>query len=141
MGYSMDTNKRRTGIPIITGALIVAVALLATSTVYFAYFARPGNQPATTSALYSKAYSIPYVGNVIPASSGSSAQTGDPSSTSNTITVGGAGGVSYIPNEALVSVAVVSTGTTAGGTTSSNAVTTANVITAIQIKCENIAVR
>jgi len=131
MGHSMDTNKRRTGIPIITGALIVAIVLLATSTVYFAYFARPGNQLATTSAVYSKAYSIPYVGNVIPASSGSSAQTGDPSSTSNTITVGGAGGVSYIPNEALVSVSVVSTGTTAGGTTSSNAVTTASVIKAL----------
>ena len=128
----MDTNKRTTGIPIAMAALIVAVALLAMSTFYFAYFARPDNQLAsTTPTVYSKVYSIPYVGNVVPASSGSSAQAGDPSSTSNSITVGGAGAVSYIPNEALVSVSVVTTGTTAGGATSSNAVTTASVIKAL----------
>jgi uncharacterized protein len=128
----MDRNRRTSGIPIEMAALVVAVALLATSTIYFAYFVRPGNQPAATSPTgYSQAYSIPYVGNVIPASSGSGAQTGDPSSTSNSITVSGAGAVSYIPNEALVSVSVVTAGTTAGEATSSNAATTASVIKAL----------
>lgn len=128
----METNKGTKGIPIITAALVVAVALMATSTVYFAYFARPVNQPNTTiQTVYSKTYSIPYVGNVIPLASGSSAQTGGSSSASNSITVSGAGAVSYIPNEALVSVSVVTVGTTAGGATSSNGATTASVIKAL----------
>lgn len=127
----MDTNRRTTGIPIITAVLIVVVALLATSTVYFAYFARPVGQTATTQTVYSKAYSIPYVGNVVPLASGSSAQTGGSSSASNSLTVSGAGEISYIPNEALVSVSVVTVGTTAGGATSSNAATTASVIRAL----------
>jgi uncharacterized protein len=127
----METNRRTSGIHIAMAALVVAVALLATSTLYFAYFARPGGQPTTNSSDYSKTYSIPYVGNVIPASSGSGAQSGDSSSTGDSITVSGAGAVSYTPDEALVSVSVVTTGTTAGGTTSSNAVTTASVIKAL----------
>jgi uncharacterized protein len=127
----MDTNRRTSGIHVATAALVVAVALLATSTIYFAYFARPGGQPTTSPTDYAKAYSIPYVGNVIPTTSGSGTQSGDPSSTSNFITVNGAGAVSYTPDEALVSVSVVTTGTTAGGTTSSNAVTTASVIKAL----------
>ena len=128
----MDTNKRTKGIPIITAALVVVIALLATSTVYFAFFARSGDQPATTTQTgYSKAYPLPYVGNVIPLASGSSAQTGDSSSADNSLTVSGAGAVSYTPNEALVSVSVVTVGTTAGGATSSDAATTASVIKAL----------
>lgn len=124
----MDTNKRMMGISTTTAALIVAVALLATSTIYFAYFATSGNPSSTT---YSKMYSIPYVGNVIPIAVGTNAQTGDPSSVGNSITVSGAGGVSYIPNEALVSVSVVTTSNTAEEATSSNAATTVGVIKAL----------
>jgi uncharacterized protein len=127
----MDTNKRTTGISITTAALIVAVALLATSTLYFAYQAGSSTKSSIpSSTVYSKTYSIPYVGNVIP-TSGTNAQTGDPSSTSNSLTVSGAGAVSYIPNEALVSVSVVTIATTAEGATSSNAATTGSVIRAL----------
>jgi uncharacterized protein len=130
----MDTNKRTTGMSIATAALIVAVALLATSTVYFAYQARfSGTTSASNpnSTENSKAYQIPYVGNFVPLSAGTSTQTGDPSSTSNSLTVSGAGAVSYIPNEALVSVSVVTIATTAEGATSSNAATTGSVIKAL----------
>jgi uncharacterized protein YggE len=128
----MDTNKRTTGISITTAALIVAVVLLATSTVYLAYQARSSTSRSSNpnSTDNSKTYPIPYVGNVIP-TSGTNTQTGDPSSTSNSLTVSGAGAVSYIPNEALVSVSVVTIATTAEGATSSNAATTGSVIKAL----------
>jgi len=125
----MDTNKRTTGISITTAALIIVVALLATTTVYFGYLARPSNPSTTTNpnaAGYSKAYQIPYVGN-----SGSNALQAGSSSTSNTITVSGAGAVSYIPNEALVSVGVVTNSPTAEEATSSNAATATSVIKAL----------
>jgi uncharacterized protein len=129
----MDTNKQAKGITITMAALIVVVAILATSTVFFAYQVRPststsGNSNTTDN---SKAYPIPYVGTFSPLSSGTSAQTGNPSSTSDSLTVAGAGAVSYIPNEALVSVSVVTIATTAEGATSSNAATTGSVISAL----------
>jgi len=124
----MDTNRRTAGMPITTAALIVAVALLATSTAYFAYQAKPGN---STSPGTVKVYSLPYVGNVIPVASGSDAQTGDSSSAANSITVSGAGGVSYIPNEALVSVSVVTSNNTAEEATSTDAAATVSVIKAL----------
>jgi uncharacterized protein YggE len=129
----MDTNKRTTGISITTAALVVAVAILATSTVFFAYMARPSPSSSSTLNLTgnSKTYPVPYVGNIVPLTSGTNTQTGDPSSTGNSLTVSGAGAVSYIPNEALVSVSVVTIATTAEGTTSSNAATTASVIRAL----------
>jgi len=129
----MDTNKRTTGISITTAALIVVVAILATSTVFFAYQPRPGTSTSSTSNTTdnSKAYPIPYVGNVAPLSAETNTQTGNPSSTSDSLTVGGAGAVSYIPNEALVSVSVVTIATTAEGATSSNAATTGSIIRAL----------
>ena len=123
----MDTNKRTAGIPIVA-ALIVVIAVLATSTVYFAFLAKPGS---STSPDTFKTYSVPYAGNVIPLASGSDVQTGVASSTSNTITVGGTGGVSYIPNEALVSVSVVTNNNTAEEATSSDAAATVSVIKAL----------
>jgi len=129
----MDTNKRTTGISITTAALIVVVAILATSTVFFAYQPRPGTSTSSTSNTTdnSKAYPIPYVGNVAPLSAETNTQTGNPSSTSDSLTVGGAGAVSYIPNEALVFVSVVTIATTAEGATSSNAATTGSIIRAL----------
>ena len=129
----MNTNKRTTGISITTAALVVAVALLAVSTVYFAYQARPNASSSSnaSSTDNSKAYPIPYVGNVNALSIGTNTQTGNPSSTGNSLTVGGAGAISYIPNEALVSVSVVTMATTAEGATSSNAATTGSVIRAL----------
>ena len=129
----MDTNRRTTGISITTAALIVVVAILATSTVFFAYQPRPGTSTSSTSNTTdnSKAYPIPYVGNVAPLSAETNTQTGNPSSTSDSLTVGGAGAVSYIPNEALVSVSVVTIATTAEGATSSNAATTGSIIRAL----------
>jgi len=128
----MDTNKRSTGISITTAALIVAVALLATSTVYFAYQARSSTSKSSNPSptVYSKTYPIPYVGNAIP-TSGTNTQTGNPSSTSDSLTVTGAAAVSYTPNEALVSVSVVTIATTAEAATSSNAATTGSVIRAL----------
>jgi uncharacterized protein YggE len=131
MEWSMDTNKRPTGISITTAALIMAVALLATSTLYFGYLAKPSTPNSNpNSALYSKAYQIPYVGNAIPPS-GSNALSVGSSSTGNSITVNGAGAVSYIPNEALVSVGVITNSPTAEGATSANAATAGSVIKAL----------
>jgi uncharacterized protein len=129
----MDANKQTKDISITTAALIVVVAILATSTVFFAYQARPSTSTSTNSNTTenSKAYPIPYVGTFSPLSSGTNTQTDNPSSTSDSLTVAGAGAVSYIPNEALVSVSVVTIATTAEGATSSNAATTGSVISAL----------
>jgi uncharacterized protein YggE len=124
----MDVEKQTKSIPITTAALIVVVALLAASTVYFAYQGRPGSSasPSTVGAS-----SVPYVGGAIPLASGAQLQTGDASSTANSITVTGTGEVSYIPNEALVDVSVVTENVTAEVATSSNAATTVSVIKAL----------
>jgi len=129
----MDTNRRTKGISIATAALIVVVAILATSTVFLAYQARPSTPTSSNSNTTdnSRAYPIPYLGNIVPLSAGTNTQTGNPSSTSDSLTVSGAGAVSYIPNEALVSVSVVTIATTAEEATSSNAATTGSVIRAL----------
>ena len=49
----------------------------------------------------------------------------------NSITVSGVGQVSYSPNEALVSVSVITSATTAEGATTSNAEATTKVIKAL----------
>jgi hypothetical protein len=124
----METNLRTNSIPITTSALIVIVALLASSTFYFASLARPGNSAAPDNA---KTYSLPDTSNSFPVVSGSGDQTGDASSNSNSITVSGTGGVSYIPNEALVAVSVVTSNNTAEGATSADAAATVSVIKAL----------
>lgn len=123
----METNKRTKSIPIMA-ALIVVIVALATSTVYFAYLAKPSN--STVPATF-KTYPLPNTGSGLSIAVGSDAQTGVASSTSNSITVGGTGGVSYIPNEALVSVSVVTNNNTAEEATSSDAAATVSVIKAL----------
>jgi hypothetical protein len=123
----METNKRTKSIPIMA-ALIVVVIALATSTVYFAYLAKPSNSAVPDTF---KAYPLPNADSGLSVAGGSDAQTGVASSTSNTITVSGAGGVSYIPNEALVSVSVVTSNNTAEEATSTDAAATVSVIKAL----------
>src|SRR5208337_3793181 len=123
----METNKRTKSIPIIA-ALIVVVIALATSTVYFAYQAKPSSSAAPATF---KTYPIPDAEGGLSVAAGSDAQTGVASSNSNTITVSGTGGVSYIPNEALVSVSVVTNNNTAEEATSSDAAATVSVIKAL----------
>lgn len=123
----MEANKRTKSIPIMA-ALIVVIIALATSTVYFAILAKPSNSAAPDTF---KTYPLPNAGNGLSIAAGSSAQTGIASSTSNTITVGGTGGVSYIPNEALISVSVVTNNNTAEQATSSDAAATVSVIKAL----------
>jgi len=127
----METKKRTIGIPTFV-VLVIIIAILASSTIYFAYLPRPKSAGAHTSPVTSKFYSIPLAGDVVALASGSNTQTSVASSSSNTITVGGTGGVSYIPNEALVSVAVLTEDNTAVQATSSNAATTASVISALE---------
>lgn len=124
----MDVNKKTTSIPITTAALIVIIALLAASTVYFAYQERSGTSASTNGI---KASSVPYAGIALPLGLGALAQTGGASSTANSITVTGTGAVSYIPNEALVDVSVVTNKVTAEDATSSNAAATLSVIKAL----------
>lgn len=124
----MNMKKRTASIPITTAALIVAVLALATSTVYFAYQGRTGNSISSNT---SKTLSDPYFYKLSPVVSGAEAQTGDSLSTADSITVSGTGGVTYTPNEALVSVSVVKSSTTAEEATSSNAAATLDVIKAL----------
>jgi len=127
----MDTKKRTIGMPTLA-ILVIVIAMLASSTMYFAYQSRPGKSTGTyTTPVTSKFYSIPFAGDVVALAAGSDTQTSVASSSSNTITVGGTGGVSYIPNEALVSVSVLTEDSTAEQATSSNAATTASVINAL----------
>lgn len=127
----MDTNKPTRSMPTVA-LLVVVIIALATSTVYFAYLPRSSTSTSSTSSpdTYS-AYSIPYVGNVVAAASGSTDPTSGTSSTANTITVGGSGGVSYTPNEALVSVSIVANNDTAEQATSWDAARTLSVIKAL----------
>ena len=124
----MNVEKRTASIPNSTAVLFVIVALLASSTVFFAYQGRTGN---STSQSTTKTPTDPYLGKAISLISGPEAQAGTASSTSNSISVSGTGEVSYVPNEALVSVSVVTIGTTAGDATSSNAVAMSAVIDAL----------
>jgi len=124
----MNMKKRTASIPITTAALIVAVLALATSTVYFAYQGRTGNSISSNT---SKTLSDPYFYKLSPVVSGAEAQTGDSLSTADSITVSGTGGVTYTPNEALVSASVVKSSTTAEEATSSNAAATLDVIKAL----------
>jgi hypothetical protein len=124
----MNMKKRTASIPITTAALVVAVLALAASAAYFAYQGRSGN---STSPNTTKTPPDPYFYKLTPVVSGSETQTDDPSSTANSITVSGTGGVSYIPNEALVSVSVLTSSSTAEEATSSNAAATLSVIKAL----------
>ena len=122
----MDTNVQTKNISITTAALLVAVTLLATSTVYFAFLSA---KPTSAATVGSNTYPIQgFFGNVTPLGTDS---TGSSSTTGNSITVSGAGAATYISNEALISVSVVTTGTTAVGASSSNAAATENVVKAL----------
>jgi hypothetical protein len=123
----MEANKRTKSIPI-TAALVVVIIALATSTIYFAYYSKPSN--STVPATF-RTYPLPNDGSGLSIAAGSDAQTGVASSTSYSITVSGTGGSSYIPNEALISVSVVTDNNTAEETTSSNAAATVSVIKAL----------
>lgn len=122
----METTKRTTRISFTTAALIVAVVLLASSTIYLALLVKPSAPGGTSSTDGYKAYPIPYVGNSVQAASGSGTSTA-----TDSITVSGAGAVSYTSNEALVTVSVVTTNKTAEEATSSDAATTLKVIKAL----------
>lgn len=126
----MDTNKRTKGIPILTAILLVVVIVLAASTVYFVNRTEPKSNSASPNMI--KTSPFPSTGNAFQVVSGSDAQAGDASSSStNSITVSGTGEISYVPNEALVQVSVVTNNQTAEEATSSNAVATLSVIKAL----------
>ena len=125
----MDTNVRTKGIPIVTAILLAVVVALASTTLYFAYRTVPVNNSTSPNTI--KTSSAPPIGNAVQVVSGSDAQTGDSSSSTNSITVGGTGAISYIPNEALVQVSVVTDNKTAEEATSSNAAITLSVIKAL----------
>lgn len=124
----MNVEKRTASIPITTAALIVAVLALAASTAYFAYQGRSGSSSTEDKA---NTPTVPYFYKVVSAMSGVETQSGDPSFTTDSLTVSGTGGVSYVPNEALVSVSVVTSSVTAEEATSSNAAATLAVIKAL----------
>lgn len=122
----METSRRPKGVATVTAGLLVVVFALAATTGYFAYRAAVVTGTGSTgsggsSLLYSS-------GNAAEVSE-SSGQAADP--IPNSITVSGAGDVSYIPNEALVSVSTVTENSSAVGATSSNAAVTSKVIKAL----------
>jgi uncharacterized protein YggE len=123
---SMDANKPTRSIPLVTAILLVVVVALASTTLFFSYRTGAVNGSASPNAV--KTPSVIPVVNEVPVSG--TAQMGDASS-SNAITVTGTGEISYIPNEALVQVSVVTDNQTAEEATSTNAAIALNVIRAL----------
>lgn len=111
----MIARERRKNVTI--AGLAIAVALLASSTVYLAF--APGQKESST----------PLVAVADPAS-------GDPATTTSvsatpSITVVGTGQVSFTPTEAIVGLSVVAENATAGEATAASAAATAAVIRAL----------
>ncbi|MBI3841527.1 MAG: SIMPL domain-containing protein [Thaumarchaeota archaeon] len=113
----------------LVGVMLVVVIALAASTTYFGYLylqSRPtGNNGSSDLEQGIFVSSLPGAGITLGSTQASNGATG------YSITVTGVGQVTYSPNEALLSVSVVSNAATAGNATSKNAETTANVINAL----------
>ncbi len=119
---------RRGAFRVVAGLLILVIAL-ASTTAYLGFLdlqsKSNGNTGSTLLGQNIVVSSLPGVNGAL-----SSAQTsaGTPA---NSITVSGTGQATYSPNEALLSVSVVSSAATAEGATSNNAATTTKVIDAL----------
>jgi uncharacterized protein YggE len=109
--------------------LLIVVVVLASSTLYLAsltYQSKPDGSsangiPQNKGTLQLPSFSVATVAD----------QTGAASSAANSITVSGAGQVSYTPDEALLQVSVQTVNTTAVAATTSNAQDMTNVIKAL----------
>jgi len=106
--------------------MLLVIIALSSSTALFAYFAVAGTNTGY-SGLGGSSLLSPNRNSALLA--GTSQQAGDPAP--NSITVGGAGSVSYIPNEALIRVAAVTENKSAVLATSSNAALSSKVIKAL----------
>ncbi len=117
----------KSGITSLIATLLIAVVVLASSTAYLGFLAM---QPKTTgtqgsSALGSGIISSGPSSNVLQASGSGEATP------SNAISVSGTGQVTYTPNEALLSLSIVTNNRTAQTATQSDAVATERVIKAL----------
>jgi len=116
------------GMSTVVTALLVAVVILAASTVYLGYMTLQSGSKSTGSTTASGS-SFP-----VQSSNGPNAADSSGDSTpSNSITVSGTAETAYTPNEALLSVSVVATNKTAVATTQTDAVITARVIKALNV--------
>lgn len=117
--------KQNRGIaPAIAGLLVITI-VLASTTAYLGFLALQGGKTNNSGSNF-VATNVPVAGSGVGAGS---VQGIDPPN--NSITVSGTGQVSYTPNEALLTVSVVTVATTAGDATSQNAATVSKVIKAM----------
>jgi len=132
----METNRR---VSPVVAALLVAVVLLASSSVYLGIMAAQkstGNTGPNSTVPNVVVTRLPASNGV----EGSSQTSTDPPSDS--ITVTGSSQLSYTPNEALLGVSVVTEAATAAQATSSNAATMVGVIKALnQIGISNSSIQ
>ena len=119
----MDDRKKR--ISTMTAVLLVAVLVLASSTLYLSFYVSQA-KPSGTGNAGAGTLRLP----TFAAATGAD-QSGSASASSDSITVSGSGQVSYSPNEALLQVSVQTDNTTAVAATSSNAQDMTNVIRAL----------
>lgn len=118
----------RSGVSGIVAGLLIVVVVLASATAYLGLIylqSRPSGNTGSNLGQNIAVSSFPGRNAVVSQGQTSS---GDPV---NSITVSGTGMVSYTPNEALLSVSVVSNAATAEGASSSNAQTISKVIGAL----------
>jgi len=118
----MDDRKKR--ISTTTAILLVAVLVLASSTLYLSFYTFQA-KPSGTEDTGAGTLQLPGF------SAATAADQSGSASASDSITVSGSGQVSYTPNEALLQVSVQTDNTTAVAATSSNAQDMTNVIRAL----------
>ena len=120
----MESKRRQ--ISTTMAALLIVVAVLASSTLYLSFFAYQPKSTGTTSNGVTQNSQLPSLGVATAAS-----PAGTVSSSANSITVSGTGQASYTPNEALIQVSVQTSNSTAVAATASNARDITNVIRAL----------
>jgi len=120
--------KRRGQISTAIVALLIVVAVLASSTLYLAFLVHQSKPSDSANAAPQNkgTLSLPSF-SVAPVSD----QTDTSRSSANSITVSGTGQVSYTPNESLIQVSVQTYNTTAVAATASNAQDMVSVIRAL----------